>query len=70
MQEQSAVKSWNKNATSSNGIATEEATVGLLGDASEGYIVNVAREEDEEPVRIPPSMSARLKPHQVSNTNL
>lgn len=66
MQEQSAVKSWNKNATSSNGIATEEATVGLLGDASEGYIVNVAREEDEQPVRIPPSMSARLKPHQVA----
>ncbi|KAJ0967213.1 hypothetical protein J5N97_024130 [Dioscorea zingiberensis] len=66
MQEQSAVKSLNKNATSSNGVAIEEATVEMLGGASEGFIVNVAREEDEEPVRIPPSMSARLKPHQVA----
>lgn len=39
----------------------------MLGDVIDGFIVNVAREENEEPVRIPPSISAKLKPHQVIN---
>lgn len=34
--------------------------------ASSGYIINLVREEDEEAVRIPPSISLKLKPHQVS----
>ncbi|XP_072955978.1 protein CHROMATIN REMODELING 20 isoform X2 [Typha angustifolia] len=39
---------------------------GVFGDATEGYIVNLAREKDEEPVRIPTSISPKLKPHQVA----
>lgn len=37
----------------------------MLGDTTAGYIVNVVREEGEEAVRIPPSISVKLKPHQV-----
>lgn len=44
----------------------EGATMEVLGDAYTGYIVNVARESGEEAVRIPPSISAKLKTHQVS----
>ncbi|EHA8587106.1 protein CHROMATIN REMODELING 20 [Cocos nucifera] len=62
MQAQSAGKSSHKSPAYVNGDATEVA----MGDADEGYIVNVAREEDEEPVRIPRSISAKLKPHQVA----
>ncbi|XXG90588.1 hypothetical protein AAC387_Pa12g2318 [Persea americana] len=61
-----AGKSWSKYAANCNGTATEDASVEVLGDAMSGYIVNVAREEDEDPVRIPPSISAKLKPHQVA----
>lgn len=39
--------------------------VQILGDLSAGYIVNVVREEGEEAVRIPPSISTKLKIHQV-----
>lgn len=38
---------------------------GILHDISAGYIVNVVREEGEEAVRIPPSISTKLKIHQV-----
>ncbi|XP_051119835.1 protein CHROMATIN REMODELING 20 [Andrographis paniculata] len=41
-------------------------TAEMLGDATAGYIVNVVREEGEEAVRIPPSISGKLKPHQVA----
>jgi transcriptional regulator ATRX len=37
----------------------------VIGDATTGYIVNVAREKGEEAVRIPPSLSSKLKAHQV-----
>lgn len=39
--------------------------VEILGDISAGYIINVVREEGEEAVRIPPSISMKLKLHQV-----
>lgn len=39
---------------------------GILHDISAGYIVNVVREEGEEAVRIPPSISTKLKIHQVA----
>lgn len=42
------------------------ASIEVLGDAVTGYIVNVVREKGEEAVRIPPSISAKLKAHQVS----
>ncbi|CAN8294962.1 unnamed protein product [Cochlearia groenlandica] len=38
----------------------------VLGDAHTGYIVNVAREIGEETVRVPRSISAKLKVHQVT----
>lgn len=49
-----------------NGNLPEGATVEMLGDASKGYIVNVVREKGEEAVRIPPSISAKLKVHQIA----
>ncbi|XP_068660987.1 protein CHROMATIN REMODELING 20-like isoform X2 [Aristolochia californica] len=57
-------KSWSKSAGNSNGTALEGTDSEVLGDAVKGFIVNVAREENEEAVRIPPSLSAKLKPHQ------
>jgi transcriptional regulator ATRX len=44
----------------------EGAEVEVLGDAHSGYIVNVVREIGEEAVRVPRSISAKLKVHQVS----
>ncbi|XP_058095092.1 protein CHROMATIN REMODELING 20 isoform X2 [Magnolia sinica] len=66
MQVQFAGKSWGKISTSCNGNATVGTSVKVLGDATNGFIVNVAREADEVPVRIPPSISAKLKPHQIA----
>lgn len=43
----------------------EGAETEVLGDAHSGYIVNVAREIGEEAVRVPRSISAKLKVHQV-----
>ena len=48
-----------------NGNLSEDASTEVLGDASTGYIVNVVREKGEEAVRIPPSISVKLKVHQV-----
>ena len=59
MQEQSASKL--RNVNTSFRVPLEVS----LEDAGDGHIVNLAREEDEEPVRIPSSMSSKLKPHQV-----
>lgn len=66
MQLQSASKSRDQSVSGLRGVATDGLTVGILGDSTDGYIVNLAREEDEEPVRIPPSISTKLKPHQVA----
>lgn len=54
-----------KSSASCNGNLPEGANAEVLGDASAGYIVNVVREKGEEAVRIPPSISAKLKTHQV-----
>ncbi|ONM06077.1 chromatin complex subunit A [Zea mays] len=61
MQEQSATKLRSKNV----GNPFETPLEICLQDAGDGHVVNLAREEDEEPVRIPSSMSSKLKPHQV-----
>ncbi|KAJ7978158.1 Protein CHROMATIN REMODELING [Quillaja saponaria] len=45
---------------------SEGASVEVLGDSLRGYIVNVVREKGEEAVRIPPSISSKLKAHQIS----
>ncbi|OIW13803.1 hypothetical protein TanjilG_31692 [Lupinus angustifolius] len=49
-----------------NGNLSEGASIEVLGDVIAGYIVNVVREKGEEAVRIPPSISAKLKAHQVT----
>ncbi|CAL0316620.1 unnamed protein product [Lupinus luteus] len=59
----------SSNETSSagcNGNLSEGASIEVLGDVIAGYIVNVVREKGEEAVRIPPSISAKLKAHQVT----
>ena len=61
MQEQSATKLRSENV----GTPFEVPVEICLQDAGDELIVNLAREEDEEPVRIPSSMSSNLKPHQV-----
>ncbi|CAN6293341.1 unnamed protein product [Urochloa humidicola] len=61
MQEQSASKLRRENAGTSF-VSPMEVS---FEDAGDGHVVNLAREEDEEPVRIPSSMSSKLKPHQV-----
>ncbi|XP_061371328.1 protein CHROMATIN REMODELING 20 isoform X2 [Gastrolobium bilobum] len=48
------------------GNLSEGASIEVLGDALAGYIVNVVREKGEEAVRIPPSISAKLKAHQIA----
>ncbi len=60
MQEQSASKLKSNNI----GISLE-APSEVSEYVGDGHIVNLAREEDEAPVRIPSSISAKLKPHQV-----
>ncbi|XP_012089374.1 protein CHROMATIN REMODELING 20 isoform X2 [Jatropha curcas] len=59
-------KSKVMKSASCNGNLPEGATVEVLGDSATGYIVNVVREKGEEAVRIPPSISAKLKAHQVA----
>ncbi|KAK7376285.1 hypothetical protein VNO78_34749 [Psophocarpus tetragonolobus] len=49
-----------------NGNLSEGASVEVLGDALGGYIVNVVREKGEEAVRVPPSISIKLKAHQIA----
>ncbi|GMI79137.1 hypothetical protein like AT1G08600 [Hibiscus trionum] len=54
------------NSSSCSRNLLDEASLEMLGDASTGYIVNVRREDGEEAVRIPPSISAKLKVHQIA----
>ncbi|PSR98829.1 Protein CHROMATIN REMODELING like [Actinidia chinensis var. chinensis] len=49
-----------------SGSLSENCSVEVLGDALTGYIVNVVREKGEEAVRIPPSISGKLKAHQIA----
>lgn len=53
------------SSASFEGDLPAAASTEVLGDAITGYIVNVVREKGEEAVRIPPSISAKLKAHQV-----
>lgn len=54
------------NSVTLDGDLSTGASIEVLGDAFTGYIVNVVREKGEEAVRIPSSISAKLKAHQVS----
>ncbi|KAI7980289.1 Protein CHROMATIN REMODELING 20 [Camellia lanceoleosa] len=49
-----------------SGNLPEGCSAEVLGDALTGYIVNVVRDKGEEAVRIPPSISGKLKSHQIS----
>ncbi|CAA6655410.1 unnamed protein product [Spirodela intermedia] len=63
---QFTAKSLGNAVISVDGESMKATDVKVMGDATSGYIVNVAREDSEEPIRIPSSLSSRLKPHQVS----
>lgn len=52
------------NSMVSDGTSFDDG-VEVLGDTASGYIINLVREEGEEAVRIPPSISTNLKLHQV-----
>ncbi|KAJ8760391.1 hypothetical protein K2173_015058 [Erythroxylum novogranatense] len=66
LQGQFSNKSTLMSSVSCNDNLPEGPSVEVLGDATSGYIVNVVREKGEEAVRIPPSISAKLKVHQVA----
>ncbi|KAF7133119.1 hypothetical protein RHSIM_Rhsim09G0133300 [Rhododendron simsii] len=66
MEAQVKSKSVLMSSMNCSGNLSEGCSVEVLGDALTGYIVNVVREKGEEPVRIPPSMSGKLKGHQVA----
>ncbi|KAI3470412.1 hypothetical protein Pfo_027075 [Paulownia fortunei] len=61
-----STKSVMMNSMVSTGISFDGSGVELLGDTSSGYIINLVREEGEEAVRIPPSISTKLKLHQIA----
>lgn len=65
MQVQFSSKSKLMNSVTLYGDLSAGASIEVLGDAITGYIVNVVREKGEEAVRIPSSISAKLKAHQV-----
>ncbi|KAE8699169.1 Protein CHROMATIN REMODELING 20 [Hibiscus syriacus] len=54
------------NSSSCSRNLLDEASLEVLGDANTGYIVNVRRENGEDAVRIPSSISAKLKIHQIA----
>ncbi|KAL6565324.1 hypothetical protein OROGR_002275 [Orobanche gracilis] len=60
-----STKSVIMRSTVSNRSSFDGTGAEMLGDISAGYIINVVREEGEEPVRIPPSISMKLKLHQI-----
>nr|XP_043631904.1 protein CHROMATIN REMODELING 20 [Erigeron canadensis] len=61
-----SLKSLETSYANSRATTSEGVTVNMLGDAQTGYIVNVVREEKEEAVRLPQSISSKLKSHQVA----
>ncbi|KAL9420219.1 hypothetical protein AB3S75_037908 [Citrus x aurantiifolia] len=65
LQVQFSSKSKLMNSVTLDGDLSAGASIEVLGDAITGYIVNVVREKGEEAVRIPSSISVKLKAHQV-----
>ncbi|XP_057802086.1 protein CHROMATIN REMODELING 20-like isoform X2 [Salvia miltiorrhiza] len=61
-----STKSPVMSSSVSNRSSFDGTGLEILGDISSGYVVNVVREEGEEAVRIPPSISTKLKIHQVA----
>ncbi|XP_030443184.1 protein CHROMATIN REMODELING 20-like [Syzygium oleosum] len=66
LQVQFSAKSNIPNSPSRSFSLSEGAAIDILGDTSTGFKVNVVREKSEEAVRIPPSISSKLKAHQVA----
>ncbi|GMG99879.1 hypothetical protein Nepgr_001719 [Nepenthes gracilis] len=66
LQAQFSSKSMMMNAADCTWSLPEGAGSEVLGDVSAGYIVNVVREKGEDAIRIPPSISSKLKAHQVA----
>lgn len=65
LQQRSMFEQWSK-ASASEGEKAWAKENELLGNAAEGFIVNVAREQDEAEIRISKSISCILKPHQIA----
>ncbi|KAK4487524.1 hypothetical protein RD792_005829 [Penstemon davidsonii] len=61
-----STKSVMRSSVVGNGGSFDGAGVEILGDTSAGYIINLVREEGEAAVRIPPSISKKLKLHQIA----
>lgn len=61
-----SLKSMKANSANFKATVSQDVTADMLGDAQTGYIVNVVREENEEAVRLPKSISTKLKTHQVA----
>eukprot|EP01018_Ginkgo_biloba_P006063 Gb_33142 [translate_table: standard] len=66
LQQRSMFEQWSKGSASVNADKGWAGDNEVLGSATEGYIVNVAREQNEEEVRVSPSISCCLKPHQIA----
>ncbi|KAL6977033.1 DNA helicase [Sarracenia purpurea var. burkii] len=66
LEAQFSSKSVFMSSVSLSGNLSEGCSVEVMGDALTGYIVNVVREKGEEAVRIPPSISGKLKAHQIA----
>ncbi|KAL5835273.1 hypothetical protein ACOSQ4_014770 [Xanthoceras sorbifolium] len=65
LQVQFSTKSCMMSSATCDGGLSTGASFEVLGDAITGHIVNVVREKGEEAVRIAPSISTKLKAHQV-----
>ncbi|KAL0382612.1 UNVERIFIED_CONTAM: protein CHROMATIN REMODELING 20 [Sesamum calycinum] len=65
LEAQYSTKSAMMNSMANNGISLDGSGHEVLGDTSSGYIINLVREGGEDAVRIPPSISTKLKLHQV-----
>ncbi|KAL0340798.1 UNVERIFIED_CONTAM: protein CHROMATIN REMODELING 20 [Sesamum radiatum] len=66
LEAQYSTKSAMMNSMANNGISLDGSGHEVLGDTSSGYIINLVREGGEDAVRIPPSISTKLKLHQIA----
>ncbi|KAL7148380.1 hypothetical protein ABFS83_06G174400 [Erythranthe nasuta] len=61
-----SIESLKRNSMVNNGVSFDGAGIEMPGDTDSGYVINLVREESDVPVRIPPSISSKLKHHQIA----
>jgi transcriptional regulator ATRX len=66
LQAKISTKSMMSSCASFTGNVAEGVPTEVVGDGLTGYVVNVVREDGEQAVTIPQSISAKLKAHQIS----